>query len=373
MYTLRAGLRSAGRATRPLATPRPQFQRVPSFHPRRSIYQRPRYRRFDDKRGGQKQWDNYQGQWSNFGPVYRAQYLWRSYQKPIIIVGTGGAVFYVYNLEEVPITHRRRFNILSPESEKGISEGTYQTTLEQFKGRILPANHPVTKQVARVVERLIPTTGGLAGDGWRVHVIEDPSMVNAFVIPGGKVFVFTGILPVCENEAGLATVLGHEIAHNVAHHVSERLSRSSLTLIASMLFTLIFQVDTRVSNSVFDLLLSLPNSRTQETEADHIGLLMMAEACYDPREALAFWERMKKTEKVAPPQLLSTHPSSYNRIDHIKKWLPDAQNIYVDTGCGGLSHFANDFRQTMRSQRPKNVQVQVKPAWRGKTDDDDFF
>lgn len=375
MYTFRAGLRNAGRATRSTARPSIQFQRVPSFQPRRSIYQRPRYRRFDNRQGGQ-QWDTFQGSWSNFGPVYRAQYIWRNYQKPIVIVGTGGAIFYVYNLEEVPITQRRRFNILSPEKEKGFGEGAYQTTLQEFRGKLLPPNHPLTRQVARVVERLIPATGGLAGDGWRVHVIDDPKMVNAFVIPGGKVFVFTGILPICQNEAGLATVLGHEIAHNVAHHMAERLSRSSLTLVASMLVSLLFQIDARVSDSVFDLLLSLPNSRTQETEADHIGLLLMAEACYDPREAVAFWERMKKSEQFAPPQLLSTHPSSYNRIDHIKKWLPDAQNVYVEKGCGSLSQITNDFKQTMRSQHPRTVQVQAPPPWRGRAsgdDDDDIF
>ncbi|KAL2440773.1 Mitochondrial metalloendopeptidase OMA1 [Exophiala dermatitidis] len=368
MFTSRVGLRVAGRAARFSPKPTFPFQRVPHFQPRRTFYERPRYTRFGERRS------NYQQQqWSNFGPMLRAQYLWRSYQRPIIIAGTGGAVFYVYNLEEVPITHRRRFNILSPDTEKQLSEGAYEQTLQQYRGKILPANHPLTKLVARVTERLLPTTGGLAGDDWRVHVIDDPNMQNAFVVPGGKVFVFTGILPICETEAGVATVLGHEIAHNVAHHMAERLSRSSITLIASILFSLIFQVDTRFSNSVVDLLLELPNSRTQETEADHIGLLMMAEACYDPRDAVAFWERMKASEKVSIPQFMSTHPSHYDRVNHIKKWLPDAQTIYVDKGCADLSGFANDFRRTIRSQQPRSSQVHVQqPRMRGRGDDDYF-
>ncbi|EXJ89158.1 hypothetical protein A1O3_02222 [Capronia epimyces CBS 606.96] len=369
MFSFRPGLRLAGRATRSTVRSGSQFQQLPPFQPRRSIYQRPRYTRFNNRRGGQ--WSNDQEQWGSFGPLYRAQYIWRSYQKPIVFVGAGGTLFYVYNLEEVPITHRRRFNILSPETEKQLSEGAYQSTLQEYNGRILSSNHPLTKQVARVVERILPATGGLAGDDWRVHVIDDPQMKNAFVIPGGKVFVFTGILPICKTEAGLATVLGHEIAHNVAHHMAERLSRSSLTLLASLLFALLFQVDTRISNSAVDLLLELPNSRTQETEADHIGLLLMAEACYDPREAVAFWERMKASERYAPPQLLSTHPSSYNRVDHIEKWLPDAQTIYIDKGCSGLRQFATDFKQTMRSQQPRGVQGQGKQPWTSKRDDDD--
>ena len=116
-----------------------------------------------------------------------------------------------------------------------VSEATYNQLLGEFKGRVLPREHPYTQLVAKITERLIPATHGLAGDGdWQVHVIDDPNTVNAFVLPGGKVFVFTGIFPIAGDENGLATVLGHEIAHNVAHHVGERLSRQVFTMAAAL-------------------------------------------------------------------------------------------------------------------------------------------
>jgi predicted Zn-dependent protease len=293
-----------------------------------------------------------------------------------MIAGAGGGVVYVYNLEEVPITRRLRFNLLSPETEKELAGGAgqYEATLQEFRGKILPSDHHLTKLVAQVVERLLPTTGGLAGDDWRVHVIEEPNEKNAFVMPGGKVFVFTGILPICQDEAGVAAVLGHEIAHNVAHHVAERLSRASFTMIFTLAFSLILGLDSGTSNSVVNLLLSLPNSRTQEAEADHIGLFMMAEACYDPQEAVAFWERMKKAEQFQPPEFLSTHPSSYNRIDHIKQWLPEAQSKYADRGCGSLGQFARDFTSTVgQPSSGRRQQIATRPSKPDRREDDDFF
>lgn len=374
MFAFRVGLRAAGRAARFRSGPAPKFPQAPHFQPRRHI-SGPRYSRFGEKpRQGQQK----QQQWSNFGPVYRLQYIWRTYQRPIIVVGVGGGAIYVYNLEEVPVTHRRRFNLISPENEKEILGGdsAYKMILQQYRNNILPADHPLTRQVAEVVERLLPTTGGLAGDDWRVHVIDDRGEKNAFVMPGGKVFVFTGILPICENENGLAAVLGHEIAHNVAHHAAERVSRSSFVFLAAVLFSLLFDVSGQFSNSVANLVLSLPNSRTQEAEADHIGLLMMAQACYDPRESLAFWGRMKAAEKNQPPEFLSTHPSHYNRADHIKQWLPQAQQVFADAGCGSTSRFATEFKQAVSPSRPGRggqVRTQQPSPQRRDDDDDDFF
>lgn len=365
-------MRAASQAARSHPSSNTPFKQLPRREPIRSISQGPRYTRFGGK-GEQRQ---QQQQWSNFGPVYRAQYIWRNYQKPILVVGAAGGVVYVYNLEEVPITHRRRFNLLSPETEKELAGGSgpYEATLQEYRGKILPADHRLTKLVAHVVERLLPTTGGLAGEDWRVHVIDAPDEKNAFVMPGGKVFVFTGILPICKTEEGLAAVLGHEIAHNIAHHVAERLSRASFTLLFTIAFSSLLGLDTRTSSSVVDLLLSLPNSRTQEAEADHIGLFMMAEACYDPEEAVAFWERMQKANEREVPQFLSTHPSNAYRIDHIKQWLPEARSKYADQGCGSVSQLANDFTETMGlpSSR-KSQQVSTRPTKPNRDNNDDFF
>ncbi|OAL28059.1 hypothetical protein AYO22_03086 [Fonsecaea multimorphosa] len=305
------------------------------------------------------------------------QYIWRNYQRPLTVVGVGGGVFYVYNLEEVPVTHRRRFNLMSPAAEKELFGGSdmYKSVLQEFQGKVLPSDHPQTMQVAKVIEKLLPTTRGLAGDDWRVHVINDPGQKNAFVMPGGKVFVFSGILPICESETGLAAVLGHEIAHNVAHHAAERASRSSIVLVAALAVSLVFDISGQSGRAIAELLLSLPNSRTQEAEADRIGLLMMAEACYDPRGALDFWQRMSKASEFEPPQFLSTHPSNYNRAEQIKKWLPDAERVYADTGCGTASGYADAFKQALTMQQPgrEGHVRQQRPIMVGRNDDDDDF
>ncbi|KIW72900.1 hypothetical protein PV04_01061 [Phialophora macrospora] len=380
MFTFRAGLRAARLAARQGFTRTRDSHTAfdarlsPQFQIKRSAS---RYSRFGEKPGSGRQ---RQQQWSTFGPVYRAQYIWRNYQRPLMVVGAGGGAFYVYNLEEVPVTHRRRFNVVSPSSEEKMvaGSGAYESLLQEFRGKVLPADHPLTVQVARVVEKLLPTTRGLAGDDWRVHVIDDPQQKNAFVLPGGKVFVFSGILPICQDENGLAAVLGHEIAHNVAHHAAERISRSSIIMLGAFAVSFIFDVSGQFGNSIANLILSLPNSRTQEAEADHIGLLMMAEACYDPEAALDFWARMKKAEQFEPPQFMSTHPSHFNRAEQIKKWLPDAQRIYADTGCGSVSRYAKTFKEAIalgQSRRQSQQRPQRPVAARRNSDDedDDFF
>lgn len=350
MFAFRAGLRTAFRTSfQPsfrTARSRPFSSILPRQARRYGPFQTgPQYPKLE---GGAAQ----QQTWSNIAPVYRAQYIWRNYRGVVITIGAGGVAFYVYNLEEVPITHRRRFNIFSPDAEKEVagSSNEYQQQLNEYRGKVLPPNHHLTKIVTRVVNRLLPTTGGLAGDDWQIHVIDAPEIQNAFVMPGGKVFVFTGILAICQSEDGVATVLGHEIAHNVAHHVAERISGQLWAYAFAFGVSFFFDWSGNLSTQIAQLLLSLPNSRTQEEEADHIGLLMMAEACYDPREAVAFWERMAKAEKVTTLEFLSTHPSTFNRIDHIKKWVPEALEKYNAKGCSMTSQFARDFSGTLGRQ-----------------------
>jgi predicted Zn-dependent protease len=139
---------------------------------------------------------------------------------------------------------------------------------------------------------------------------------NAFVIPGGKVFVYSGILPIAKNDDGLAAILGHEIAHNLARHAAE--SMSSLVMLAPIRWALIFLDSTGytmglgrlLGDIAMDLGLMRPASRKQESEADYIGLMMMAKSCYDPSEAVKVWERMEQAQRdEGIPQWLSTHPS----------------------------------------------------------------
>ena len=199
--------------------------------------------------------------------------------------------------------------------------------------------------VQRVLNRLIPHSG-LQGEEWEIHVIDDPEK-NAFVIPGGKVFVFSGILDVCQDDDGLAAVLGHEIAHNVAHHAAERMSAYWILLAIGFLGQWTIGVDPGFFHFVTTLTFTLPGSRKEEREADYIGLLMMAESCYDPSAAMGLWSRMEKEEKGAPPQFLSTHPSSLNRLDKIRGWLAEAQTRRENTDCHGLTEYADEFRRTI--------------------------
>ena len=190
------------------------------------------------------------------------------------------------------------------------------------------------RMVQRVLNRLIPHSG-LENEPWEIHVI-DEDQKNAFVIPGGKVFVFRGILDVCGNDDGLAAVLGHEIAHNVAHHAAERMSQFAILLPIGAVVYLAAGVDPGIIRMFSNLAFTLPGSRKQEEEADYIGLMMMAQSCYDPSAALRLWSRMEKEEQGAPPQFLSTHPSSHNRLGKIGNWLPEAQMKRENSDCQGL-------------------------------------
>lgn len=236
------------------------------------------------------------------------------------VTGVGCAVggFYVYNLEVVPVSGRRRFNIVSPELEKGTAKEQYQVIMQEYQDQILPEWDTRTRQVQKVLDRLIPSSG-LTGEKWEVHVIDDPQK-NAFVLPGGKVFVFSGILPICAGEDGLAVVLGHEIAHNLAHHAAERMSSSLFLIILTQLISLFYGIPPSFSMTLTDIAFARPGSRKQEAEADYIGLMMMAQSCYNPEAAVGIWQRMEESERAEPPQFLSTHPSHHNRQQKIREW-----------------------------------------------------
>ncbi|KKK23917.1 hypothetical protein P175DRAFT_0427264 [Aspergillus ochraceoroseus IBT 24754] len=266
--------------------------------------------------------------------------------KPQHFVIVGGLIggFYVYNTETVEMTGRRRFNCVSPRQELKMGEQSYHEVLEQARGQILPEHHPLTMMVNRVLHRLIPQAP-IEGADWKVHVIKDDNMMNAFVLPGGKVFVYTGILPICQDEDGLAAVLGHEIAHVVAHHPAERMSNSFVTLGVIFLVSFLFDISGQIPSLVLNLMYSLPNSRTQEAEADNIGLMMMSKACFNPEAAVGLWARMQKAEKETPPQFMSTHPSSYNRMEAIRGWLDRAEAAYEESGCYTTGSYLPGFRQ----------------------------
>jgi predicted Zn-dependent protease len=263
-----------------------------------------------------------------------------------LAAGVGG--FYVYNLETVPVSGRKRFNIFGPEYEKSMAQGEASTVMQQFGGKLLSDWDPRTRQVKRVLNRLIPCSG-LSDLNWEVYVVES-DMVNAMVIPGGKVFVFTGILPYAKDDDGLAAILGHEISHAVARHVSEKLSRYFFIWLGAVASD--FLLGTGVLGQiVLQYGFEMPNSRKQETEADYLGLLLMAQACYDPRGAIRFWELMAKMQQAQPPEFLSTHPAPANRVEKMKEWMAEAEAKREASDCAGTLEYAKQFREAIPQVR----------------------
>ncbi|KAL1628177.1 metalloendopeptidase [Diplodia seriata] len=220
-----------------------------------------------------------------------------------------------------------------------MSKEMYAQVLQEYHGQILPAWDRRVQMVQRVLDRLIPASG-LDNEQWEVHVIDSPEM-NAFVIPGGKVFVFSGILPICRNEDGLAAVLGHEIAHNVAHHSAERMSQSVFVLAAALAVDIFLGGTGGITRMLLDLTFLKPGSRSQEA---YKTTVMMAQSCFNPEEAAALWARMEEAEEVAVPQFISTHPSNHNRQQKILEWLPEAQEKQAQGDCASVLDYGESLK-----------------------------
>lgn len=230
-------------------------------------------------------------------------------------------ITFVVACATVPITGRQQLRLIS--NEKLIPAANQQfsrfMSLAQQKNAILSASDSpeaarIVEMVTRVSDRIIEAAGLRAGYKWETVVVKAREP-NAFVMPNGKIVVFTGLLPVCRNEAGLAAVLGHEVGHVVAEHAAERVSHALVTQVTLQ------TVNAALADSTHRPLIAaalglgaqygilLPFSREHETEADRIGLLSMAKAGYDPSEAIALWERMEARKGSGPWEFLSTHPS----------------------------------------------------------------
>jgi predicted Zn-dependent protease len=243
---------------------------------------------------------------------------------PVLLVLVGCAT--------VPITGRKQLLLLSEGEETALGLQSYQEVLAKEKVSADPA---VNALVAQVGSRIAAATG--KSYQWEFKVVDKPDTVNAFCLPGGKVVVYTGLLPVAADEAGLATVIGHEVAHAIARHGGERVSQGLLTNVGiEAVMSAMGAKDPNTVNTVAGLLgagvqmgVMLPFSRDQESEADRLGLIYMAKAGYDPEAALAFWQRMAAASQGAPPEFLSDHPSDARRIEQIRGWLPEAKAAFV--------------------------------------------
>jgi len=228
-------------------------------------------------------------------------------------------------------TGRKQLMIISEGQEQQLGADAYRDVLS--KEEVSKDTH-MTAVVRRVGQR-IAAVCNRPNFAWEFNLIES-KQVNAFCLPGGKIAVYTGILPVMENEAGMAAVLGHEVAHAFARHGGERVSQKLGAAIA-------LEVAARgISNSSPErkqmtmaalglgasVGVLLPFSREHELEADHLGLMFAARAGYDPREAVRLWERMEAAGKNKPPEFLSTHPREKHRIEDLQKLMPEAMELY---------------------------------------------
>ena len=253
---------------------------------------------------------------------------------PLLIAGVV-MLFQYCSSEKItnPITGRSARVALSAEQEEALGMQSFREVLSQSD---VVQSGPEHDLVVRVAERLARATGDDAKDfNWQVSVVKSPQ-VNAFCLPAGKIVVYTGIIPYAKTEAGLAAVMGHEMAHAIARHGSQRLLRTSLAQTALSGASLSMgNMDYQERQTIMAALgagaqygVLLPFSREHETEADQMGLLYMARAGYDPREAISFWERMSLASESQPPEFASTHPSHGRRIEDLKAFLPKAVPEY---------------------------------------------
>jgi predicted Zn-dependent protease len=236
--------------------------------------------------------------------------------------------------ETVPYTGRRQIQLVSADEEAQMGVQSYQ----QIVGKATLSNDAQTNaMVQRVGSRIAAVTG--LDYKWEFRLIADDKQANAFALPGGKVAVYTGILPITRDEAGLAAVLGHEIGHVLARHGGERLSQqmgvqTATQVLAGMASSnpATVQLVSAALGAGAQVGVMLPWSRQQESEADHLGLILMAKAGYDQHASLEVWKRMQDAAKgQRPSEWLSTHPSEATRIEQIQGWLPEALQYYRPT------------------------------------------
>ncbi|KAF7416138.1 hypothetical protein PC9H_002400 [Pleurotus ostreatus] len=316
----------------------------------------------------------------------------------VVVVGLGlSTAYYVAHLEQVPETGRWRFIDVGPDLEASVGRAASAELHAEYQARILPPNHRLTLQVQGIVQRILtasnlgkvkssypqahfapPTNqnndsiwsgnddayGVVASEerdvdrvaqrDWEVVVINDQKIVNAAASPG-LVYVFTGMLPISQDESGLAAVLSHEIGHVVARHVPERISSQKVLFVIASLLQYV-GVDFGISRLFTTFLLDLPNTRAQEKEADVIGLRLMSKACYDPSAAPRVFSRLAEFESKSQRvrlEFLQTHPLTERRVEYLEAMLPEAYAIIAgNPECSIMQQRLDEFRSASAFRVP---------------------
>ena len=248
----------------------------------------------------------------------------------------------LYSCATVPVTGRRQLKLVSNDEILPMASEQYQEVLKEGPISKNAEQTALVKRVGvriqRAVEQFMAAnkiSDQLEGFDWEFNLIEQ-DIVNAWCMPGGKVAFYTGIMPVCKDESGIAVVMGHEVAHAIANHGRERMSKGLVTQMGLGTIGAAMGQNPGLTKQIFmqsigmgSQLGMLKFSRDNESEADRIGLIFMAMAGYDPHEAPVFWERMKEMSGGgAPPQFMSTHPSHDTRIEDLKANIPEAMEYY---------------------------------------------
>lgn len=252
----------------------------------------------------------------------------------------------VMSCSTVPLTNRKQVNLLPSSMMMEMSLTSYDEFLKENPA--LPDNDKNVQQVRKVGNDISSAVSDFLKENklekriddfqWEFNVVQDET-INAWCMPGGKIVFYSGIMPVCEDDNGVAVVMGHEMAHALARHGNERMSQQLAVQLGGMTLAVAMQEKPEMTQQIFlasygigSQLGTLAYSRKHEYEADKIGMILMAKAGYDPSSAVAFWEKMSAQGGTSMPELLSTHPSDEKRIQAMRNNLPEAMKYYNGNG-----------------------------------------
>lgn len=253
----------------------------------------------------------------------------------MLLFALGAGAYYFANQKTVPITGRKQLRTMKPAQEMQLGLQSYQQILNDNRQNLVRSGeaYELIQQIGNDIKNAAEPWD--PGFQWEYNLIRS-EQANAFALPGGFTAVYSGLLPIAANEDGLAVIMGHEVAHALAHHGAERMAQQNMQRIVGAGVSLgAGGLDYGAQRAVMGVFggisqygYALPFSRKHESEADYIGLILVARACYDPREAPLLWERMGQSGGATPPEFQSTHPAPETRVQNFQEWMPEAIQIY---------------------------------------------